>query len=123
MSNINAQVQQNYKKMPTVEPISPTKKKPSPIMTKAALNNSSGAAINDPEDCFEFSYERPPIMSPTQNHKDYQRYKYYSCLRTGYVHLGQEKVSSDLLMPPLHTIDVELLKYANPFAPLSKYYK
>jgi len=34
---------------------------------------------------------RAPMISPDSTHKDYNRYKYYSALRTGYAHLGMEE--------------------------------
>ena len=35
-----------------------------------------------------FDSARAPMLSPGESHKDYNRYKYYSALRTGYAHLG-----------------------------------
>ncbi len=35
-----------------------------------------------------FDSARAPMLSPEASHKDYNRYKYYSALRTGYAHLG-----------------------------------
>ncbi len=35
-----------------------------------------------------FDSARAPMLSPSEDHKDYNRYKYYSALRTGYAHLG-----------------------------------
>ena len=32
--------------------------------------------------------QRAPMLSPSRGHKDYNRFKYYSALRTGYGHLG-----------------------------------
>ena len=51
---------------------------------------------------------RQPILSPRAGHKDYQRYKYYSALRTGYAHLGIEEPK---LEPPTHVVDNELFLF------------
>ena len=51
---------------------------------------------------------RQPILSPRVGHKDYQRYKYYSALRTGYAHLGIEEPK---LEPPTHVVDNELFLF------------
>ena len=51
---------------------------------------------------------RQPILSPASGHKDYQRYKYYSALRTGYAHLGIEEPK---LEPPSHVVDNELFLF------------
>ena len=57
------------------------------------------------------------MISPSSGHKDYQRYKYYSALRTGYAHLGIEEPK---LEPPSHVVDNELFlfqlfsKYSDP---------
>ena len=57
--------------------------------------------------------ERQPMISPSESHKDYQRFKYYSALRTGYAHLGVEQPD---LQPPEHIIDKELFLFSNPFS-------
>ena len=56
------------------------------------------------------------MLSPAQGHKDYQRFKYYSALRTGYAHLGIEEPS---LEPPSHVIDKELFVFQSPFGKYS----
>lgn len=43
---------------------------------------------------------RPPILSP-RGHKDYNRLKYYSALKTGFKHMHKE----DVLNIPKHMID------------------
>ena len=48
------------------------------------------------------------MLSPTQGHKDYQRFKYYSALRTGYAHLGLEQPP---LEAPVHIIDQALFLF------------
>lgn len=53
----------------------------------------------------DLSSDRLPMLSPREGHKDYNRYKYYSALRTGYSHLGIEE---PYLEPPSHVIDKEL---------------
>ena len=55
---------------------------------------------------------RLPMLSPKEGHKDYNRYKYYSALRTGYSHLGIEE---PYLEPPSHVIDKELFLAQIPF--------
>ena len=52
------------------------------------------------------------MLSPTESHKDYNRMKYYSALRTGYGHLGVEQPP---LEPPAHIIDKELFLFQSPF--------
>ena len=54
------------------------------------------------------------MLSPTSGHRDYNRYKYYSALRTGYKHLGEE--TSTFLEPPKHVIDQNLFIIYNPFS-------
>ena len=58
---------------------------------------------------------RLPMLSPKVGHKDYNRYKYYSALRTGYSHLGIEE---PYLEPPSHVIDKELFLAQIPFGKL-----
>ena len=48
------------------------------------------------------------MLSPKADHKDYNRYKYYSALRTGYAHLGIEEPA---LEPPSHVVDNELFLF------------
>ena len=61
------------------------------------------------------------MLSPTSGHRDYNRYKYYSALRTGYKHLGQEDAA--FLEPPKHVIDQNLFIIHNPFSAPRKYIK
>jgi hypothetical protein len=44
--------------------------------------------------------DRPAMLSP-RGHKDYNRMKYYSALKTGYKHLNKE----EFLKVPKHVID------------------
>ena len=53
------------------------------------------------------------MLSPSFDHKDYNRMKYYSALRTGYAHLGIEQPE---LEPPAHIIDQQLFLFQNPFS-------
>ena len=53
------------------------------------------------------------MLSPNSDHKDYQRLKYYSALRTGYAHLG---IDSPDLEPPSHVIDPQLFLFKLPFS-------
>lgn len=53
------------------------------------------------------------MLSPHSGHKDYNRYKYYSALRTGYQHLGMEEPK---LEPPSHVIDPTLFVFQLPFS-------
>ena len=57
--------------------------------------------------------QRNPIISSNNQHKDYQRYKYYSALRTGYGHLG---LDAPELEPPSHVIEKELFLFQSPFS-------
>ena len=59
------------------------------------------------------SYDRSAILSPTHTHKDYNRLKYYSALKTGYKHIGSD---SEFLTPPVHVIDQNLFLLQLPFA-------
>ena len=56
---------------------------------------------------------RSAMLSPSNTHRDYNRYKYYSALRTGFKHLGQEDQA--FLEPPSHIIDHNLFLIHNPF--------
>ena len=55
---------------------------------------------------------RSPIKSPNQNHRDYNRFKYYSALRTGFKHIGRDQ---ELLTPPVHVVDEDLFLLQIPF--------
>ena len=55
-----------------------------------------------------FDSARAPMLSPHAEHKDYNRYKYYSALRTGYAHLG---IDQPELEPPGHVIDNALFLF------------
>ena len=52
--------------------------RPSMITPEKSFSNNS------------FDSSRAPMLSPSRGHKDYNRFKYYSALRTGYGHLGIE---------------------------------
>lgn len=65
--------------------------------------------------------ERPALLSPKSDHKDYNRYKYYSALRTGYKHLTPETKDS-FLHPPTHVIDKNLFLLTNPFYEVGMYF-
>jgi len=52
------------------------------------------------------------MLSPNSGHKNYNRFKYYSALRTGFGHLGYEQPE---LEPPSHVIDQELFLFQLPF--------
>ena len=54
------------------------------------------------------------MLSPNASHRDYNRMKYYSALRTGYKHLGKEE-SAKFLEPPEHVVDENLFIIYNPF--------
>ena len=53
------------------------------------------------------------MLSPDATHKNYNRFKYYSALRTGYGHLGIEQPE---LEPPSHVIDNDLFLFKLPFS-------
>ena len=63
------------------------------------------------------THDRAPILSPRQSHRDYNRLKYYSALKTGFKHMGTDQ---DLLTPPVHVIDQNLFLLQIPFARPSK---
>lgn len=59
--------------------------------------------------------DRPPVLSPRPDHNQYNRYKYYSALRTGYKHLAPAAADESFLQMPLHIIDSNLFLLMNPF--------
>jgi hypothetical protein len=63
--------------------------------------------------------ERPALLSPKSDHRDYNRYKYYSALRTGYKHLAPE-VRESFLKPPTHVVDANLFLLQHPFQEVGK---
>mmetsp|Transcript_22502 Transcript_22502/g.27779 ORF Transcript_22502/g.27779 Transcript_22502/m.27779 type:complete len:86 (+) Transcript_22502:215-472(+) len=78
-------------------------------------SSSSGASNNrpslvSPEKSIDSA--RAPMLSPNSGHKNYNRFKYYSALRTGFGHLGYEQPE---LEPPSHVIDQELFLFQLPF--------
>lgn len=76
------------------------------------LNNTQDNRLSNYE-------ERPAMLSPKASHKDYNRYKYYSALRTGYKHLAPDETDT-FLNPPVHVIDSNLFKLHNPFGDIGK---
>ena len=91
-------------------------------MSRAKLLNTSAEKTrktNDPPSPLDSSGSRAPMLSPTSGHRDYNRYKYYSALRTGYKHLGQENPT--FLEPPKHVIDHNLFVIYNPFSSPREY--
>ena len=85
-------------------------------MSRAKLLNGSNekSRKTDPQSPLDSSGSRAPMLSPNSGHRDYNRYKYYSALRTGYKHLGEE--TSTFLEPPKHVIDQNLFIIYNPFS-------
>lgn len=81
-----------------------TKRMSEPSLDNSKLIDSDQAKINNSSIMRSSDSERPPILSPRANHKDYNRFKYYSALRTGYKHLTPETKDS-FLNPPAHIID------------------
>lgn len=69
--------------------------------------------------------DRSALLSPTSNHRQYQRLKYYSALRTGYKHLtaeGNEPINNagSFLAMPDEVIEIEQFIFQNPFLPRAK---
>jgi len=60
-------------------------------------------------------------MSP--DNKNYNRFKYYSALRTGFLHMGAEEEAVDSLEPPSHVIDKDLFIMNSAFSAPSKILK
>lgn len=77
------------------------------------INASTVISSNDGHKSTEI--ERPAILSPSPNHRDYNRYKYYSALRTGFNHLNPEAADEAFLEVPLHVVDENLFLLMNPF--------
>jgi len=71
-------------------------------------------------DKLDVSVDRSAMMSPTADHRNYNRFKYYSALKTGYKHLGDPTATTDFLTPPEHVIDTNLFLFMNPFASRGK---
>jgi hypothetical protein len=56
------------------------------------------------------------MKTPPGGHKDYNRFKYYSALRTGFKHIAEENNNDEsFLQPPAHVIDPELFTFNLPF--------
>ena len=58
------------------------------------------------------------MRSPHSGHKNYNRFKYYSALRTGLKHLPNSpnaQLDSSILEPPSHVIDDDLYVFNLPF--------
>jgi len=72
-------------------------------------STSKKNTLENPDKSYDSA--RAPMLSPRPEHKDYNRYKYYSALRTGYAHLG---IDQPELEPPSHVIDNALF-LLNPF--------
>jgi len=89
----------------------------------AKINNSTEIAnpsfVKETNRLSTMSAPRSPILTPGSAHKDYNRYKYYSALRTGYKHLTPE-TSEDFLAPPQHVINSNYVLLHNPFAEMPK---
>ena len=81
-----------------------TKRLSEPSLDNSKLIDSNDLKINNSSIIRSSDSERPPILSPRANHKDYNRFKYYSALRTGYKHLTPETKDS-FLNPPAHILD------------------
>ena len=78
----------------------------------------SGEEPTSPLSGLDSQGERVAMLSPSSGHRDYNRYKYYSALRTGYKHLGKE--DGEFLAPPKHVLEENLFIIHNPFNPPRK---
>jgi len=58
---------------------------PNTSMNAHKKTSPRGGTVTSDEDM------RSPMLTPGTTHKDYNRLKYYSALRTGYSHLGIEE--------------------------------
>ena len=57
-------------------------------------------------------------MSPKPSHSQYNRFKYYSALNTGFDHFVTKKnvdIDYEFLTPPEHIIEPNLFLIQNPF--------
>ena len=105
------------------------------------LNFTSSSALNmtPGSRCRATSFEslenskmnRPPVISPAvgSRHKDYNRLKYYSKLRTSILSYSSDTGNEnyinddvDFLRPPRHVIDTKLFLLHIPFTQKSKYF-
>lgn len=70
-----------------------------------------------------FRNSRPAMLTPPGSHKDYNRFKYYSALRSGFKHMPEEgRHDESFLEPPVHVVDSELFVYNIPFYSARKFF-
>jgi hypothetical protein len=63
------------------------------------------------------------MLTPPGSHKDYNRFKYYSALRSGFKHMPEEgRHDESFLEPPVHVVDSELFVYNIPFYSARKFF-
>lgn len=59
--------------------------------------------------------DRYSMRASSPDNKNYNRFKYYSALRTGFKHIGAEEEALQILEPPRHVIDEDLFVINLPF--------
>jgi len=69
---------------------------------------------------FQKNPDRASVRAMSPDNKNYNRFKYYSALRTGFKHIGAEEEAIQMLEPPKHVIDQELFMMNSPFSAPSK---
>lgn len=63
------------------------------------------------------------MLTPPGSHKDYNRFKYYSALRSGFKHMPEEgRHDESFLEPPVHVVDPELFVFNFPFYSMRKFF-
>ena len=70
--------------------MSPNTSQINPVDSSGEKGNSMMSGSKKDKMDISIESARQPMLSPSETHKDYQRFKYYSALRTGYGHLGVE---------------------------------
>ena len=94
---------------------------------EAGQINNSNIVLNHEQDNYRVSVkssvsttqqkaqDRYSMRASSPDNKNYNRFKYYSALRTGFKHIGAEEEALQILEPPRHVIDEDLFVINLPF--------
>jgi hypothetical protein len=94
---------------------------------EAGQINNSNIVLNHEQDNYRVSVkssmsttqqkaqDRYSMRASSPDNKNYNRFKYYSALRTGFKHIGAEEEALQILEPPKHVIDEDLFVINLPF--------
>lgn len=94
---------------------------------EAGQINNSNIVLNHEQDNYRISVkssmsttqqkaqDRYSMRASSPDNKNYNRFKYYSALRTGFKHIGAEEEALQILEPPRHVIDEDLFVINLPF--------